>query len=141
MPVSRAQRSTISASRASCARYGGALQTRDRNEFRVCDDPASAVHTACCTACGKRAKVQLFTESERAVLTEDNFELAGRTGNSPAPIDAAQNRGADQNTDAQGDADGDQRAVFGLGAHARQGVAAVTGAELERIAAIAGAEF
>jgi hypothetical protein len=31
-------------SRASCARYGDALQTRDRNRLRVRDDPASAVH-------------------------------------------------------------------------------------------------
>src|SRR4029077_4620765 len=30
--------------RASCARYGDALQTRDRNELRVCGVPGSALH-------------------------------------------------------------------------------------------------
>ena len=55
--------------------------------------------------------------------------------------DAAQHRSPDQDADAQGDADGEQRAVFGLRAHARQGVPAVTGAALERIAAVGGAEF
>jgi hypothetical protein len=40
--VSRAQRSTISAVRASSTRYGDALQTRDRNEFRLFGGPGSA---------------------------------------------------------------------------------------------------
>ena len=30
--------------RASVARYGDALQTQDRYELGVCDDPGSAVH-------------------------------------------------------------------------------------------------
>src|SRR5579863_3552162 len=48
---------------------------------------------------------------------------------------AAQHRGSDQNTDAQGDADGDQRSVFSLRAQAAERVAAVAGAEIECAAA------
>lgn len=54
---------------------------------------------------------------------------------SPAPIDAAQNRGADQNADAQGDAEREQRPSLDFRADARHGVAAVTGAKPKRLAA------
>src|SRR5579863_3047262 len=47
-------------------------------------------------------------------------------------FNAAEERGADQDSDTQSDTEREQRPSLGLRTHARHGVAAVAGAELER---------